>query len=103
MVDAVREVCAKLQWRLHYAVCVKTHVHVIVSWKPYKDWRDVHDRIKRVIGLKLARHEGTKGRPWLSEGRDAKQVRDRKHFEHLMTSYLPNHRGHTWHERQTGH
>lgn len=102
LVEATREVCGNLKWRLHYVVCVRTHVHIVVSWQPFKDWRDVHDRMKRLLGLKLARHEKTVGRSWLSKGRDAVPVKNVGHFEHLMTKYLPDHHGATWHERMPG-
>jgi hypothetical protein len=100
IVEAIREVCERLGVRLHYVVTVSTHAHAVVSWTGGYTWDEVHDRIKRICGLKLARLMKTKGRRWFSEGRDSNRVKDRGHFEHLMTKYLPDHHGVTWNERK---
>jgi hypothetical protein len=100
VVDAIREVCDRLGVRLHYAVAVSTHAHAVVSWTGGYTWEEVHDRIKRICGLKLAQFMKTNGRPYFSEGRDSNRVKNRGHFETLMTRYLADHDGVTWHERQ---
>jgi len=39
-------------------------------------------------------------RKWFSGGASRKRVRDRDHFDYLMTDYLPSHRGAFWREHQ---
>lgn len=98
VVDAICEVATTIGVQLHYAVCVSTHAHPLVSWCGGYTWEQVHDRMKRVCALKLARAYGTRGRPYFSEGRDSNRVANRGHFEHLMARYLPDHHGVTWTE-----
>lgn len=97
VVNAIKEVCVNKMYQLYYAVAVSTHAHAVVGWSEDTIIQTtVHDTLKRIIGLKLARHARVADRRWLSRGRDAKPVRTRKHFFHLVTNYLPDHRGVTF-------
>ncbi|HEX8323030.1 MAG TPA: hypothetical protein VF595_03875 [Tepidisphaeraceae bacterium] len=100
VVDAVQEVCSRIDIKLYYAVCVSTHAHALVGWKDAREHDVIYDRIKRIMGYKLSKAEGVVGRRWLAARRAGKQVRDEKHFKRLMIDYLPNHRGITWADRQ---
>lgn len=48
--------------------------------------------VKRVGGYRLAKAAAMHGRKWFSHGWDVTPVRGRKHFNHLMHTYLPKHR-----------
>jgi hypothetical protein len=95
VVDAIAEVCSNLKTDLYYAVAVSTHAHAVAECANV-DPLKLHDTMKRIIGLKLARFCGVEGRTWLSRGRDLKPVRDVKHLEHLLYVYLPGHHGATF-------
>jgi len=95
VVDACSEVCRNLGIALYYAVCVNTHCHVLVGWRGDRVWTILHDRMKRVVAMKLAKAEGVSGRRWLVLRRSGEAVIEPKHFAHLMTEYLPGHFGYT--------
>ncbi len=96
VVDACIEFCQTISARLYYGVCVDTHVHPLVGWTDDREWGRIHDRLKSVIALKLARSEGVKDRRWLASGRSGERVETSEHFGHLMTVYLPDHVGYTY-------
>jgi len=100
-VAAVREIAKDHPWRLHYVYAGATHVHVLLSWRTFIDWNEVRVAIKRRLGKRLSEAAELPG-PWFVRGgKDSRKgVTDRKHFDHLMTEYLPKpaHRG--WHWRE---
>jgi hypothetical protein len=96
IVAASREIATNINARIYYAVCVDTHCHVLLGWHDERDWTALHDRMKRIIALKLGRAEGVRGRRWLTQRRSSEQVQTPDHFAHLMTVYLPDHRGRTY-------
>ena len=96
VVDAYVEVASNLDLRLYYAVCVDTHAHPLVGWRDDREWTYIHDRLKSIIALKLGEAERVKGRRWLTARRIGEQVSESEHFAHLMTVYLPDHRGYTY-------
>lgn len=99
VVHAALEVGRTIGIDVHYAVCVSTHAHVVVGWRDGRSWEQLYDRMKRIIGFKLAKAEGVPGRRWLAARRAGKRVQDARHLRHLMTVYLPGHRGVTWVDR----
>lgn len=48
-------------------------------------------RMKQKMGQAIAKSEQTTGRHWFSRGWDMTPVRNRAHFDYLVTSYLPKH------------
>lgn len=94
----VFDACRRRGWRLHIAACEPTHMHCLISWRGEDDWRDVSTRLKNLASTMLGRVLGEKGRNWFTRGSSRKRVRDREHFDHLMRTYLPSHRGLCWRE-----
>lgn len=92
IIDAVRQSCEARNWRLHQVCATSTHVHILISWRGFIDWKHTSDTLKRHVGIALSKALGRRG-PWFSRGQSAKRVTDRAHFNHLMRTYLPNHRG----------
>lgn len=100
IIAAMHDLCASKPWRLHAVVAVWTHVHVIVSWGSFHDAKRGRAVVKRAITTWLRDRSGEDCK-WLAGGGSIKRVRDRRHFEHLMTQYLPDHRkygGRQWYE-----
>lgn len=84
--------------RVHAVVTDEKHIHLITSWHDTeRGWMQTRSSFKKslTIGLK-ASHDAKR---WLSRGASRKQVNDRLHFDYLVNSYLPNHRGWKWDER----
>ena len=92
IIDGCRDICHRRGWRLHQVVVVSSHVHALVSWRDRATtWHVARDTIKRLLGWMLAKHTSLTGRKWFSRGGSRKRVRDRDHFNYLMTDYLPKH------------
>jgi hypothetical protein len=78
------------------------HLHALVGWRAYVDWKDVSDGLKRRLGAALSKALDRKG-PWFSRGASRKRVCDRTHFNDLMHEYLPRHVGAYWREIEAEH
>lgn len=94
--------------RLHACATCPTHVHVLISFGSpacecgvSKHCRrgcaartraeEIVARMKRKMGLAVAKREGTRGKKWFSRGWDLSPVRKRDHFDYLVEVYLPDH------------
>ncbi|MEX0774362.1 MAG: hypothetical protein WD042_01475 [Phycisphaeraceae bacterium] len=100
IIDAARGVCRRKNWRCHADVAVWSHFHVVVSWRQFVDARRARTVLRRAITVEL-RDRQNQRRPWLSRGESTKRVRDRRHLDHLVKTYLPTHRrygGKQWSE-----
>ncbi|MCC7147378.1 MAG: transposase [Phycisphaeraceae bacterium] len=100
LVWIAHDVCQRQGWRLHAMATDPTHVHLVVSWRGDPSWQKVARRIKNVGSLALGRRFSKSSGHWFSRGGSRKRVNDRAHFEHLVRSYLPSHRGRYWREGQ---
>ena len=84
-------------WRLEAAGFDPTHAHLIISWKTFTSWEKVDQRLKNLLSLKLNRRRGITGKRWFVRRHSApRRVRNRKHFDYLLTEYLPDHPGICW-------
>jgi len=93
LIAAAREMSQHKAYRLHAIVANPSHVHVLASWGGQEtQWSHVAHTFKRILGMKLSKAHATTGRRWFSRGGSRKRVRDREHFDHLVSSYLPKHR-----------
>jgi REP element-mobilizing transposase RayT len=98
LIETGRDVCKRREWRLHGASVDATHLHMLVSWQGYRAWSDVRGKIRNIMSLELSKQIGPVGRPWFSREGSRKHVTDRRHFDHLMQTYLPKHCGLQWYE-----
>jgi hypothetical protein len=78
----------------HFISTEVTHVHVLVGWRDARTWLRMRSSIKgsitRYLNNQIARRE------WFVEGGSRKRVKDREHFDYLVATYLPRHRGWKW-------
>lgn len=98
VIDELKCSCTKQTWQLHFVSTDITHVHALVSWRSNQTWMQVRTSLKSSLSRNLNREHGK--RPWFSEGASRKQVRDEKHFNHLVKTYLPKHTGLKWQEKR---
>ena len=91
IVDAVCRHCDALDYELYAVVTDQTHVHVLVGCKTYKAWGAVQRGLKSAISRGL--NAELQPQQCLSRGANCKRIVDKSHFDHLMTHYLPSHRG----------
>jgi REP element-mobilizing transposase RayT len=97
IVAGSRNICESKGWHLHRVEVIESHAHLLVSWRSFQEWKSVRNTLKRCLGAELSKAFDKKG-PWFSRGSSRKRVRDRKHFDHLVQHYLPNHNGTFWQE-----
>ncbi|MDB5322896.1 MAG: hypothetical protein JWN40_4527 [Phycisphaerales bacterium] len=105
----IQECAIEKQIKLHACSTTPTHVHPLISFQspactcgasaahchkncPAKTRADdVTTRMKRKMGQQLAKLKQTSGRPYFSRGWDTRPVKNKKHFDYLVTEYLPKH------------
>lgn len=92
------DACNNRTWRLHAVAFEPTHTHILVSWQSADTWQVVRKKLKNLISWALSREFGRAGRRWMVRGASRKRVRDRSHFDYLVTTYLPRHGGLFWRE-----
>jgi REP element-mobilizing transposase RayT len=96
MIDALQEACSFQDLRGHYVATESTHVHILVSWNTNKTWEDVRRGLRNSLTRQVNR--AFEKREWFSKQPSRKRVADRKHFDYLVETYLPRHRGLKWRE-----
>lgn len=95
MLASVLETSTRIACRVHGVATDPTHIHLLTSWvDPSAAWQAKRNSFKRWITGKL-RGE-LEGRRWFSRGASRKRVLDQEHFDYLMATYLPQHRGWKW-------
>jgi hypothetical protein len=98
LIISTRAICQSKGWRLHQVRATTTHVHALVSWRHFAEWKSVSNTLKRCLGAELSKSLDRRG-PWFSRSSSRKRVCDERHFEYLMDDYLPKHGGAFWSER----
>ncbi len=91
LIDELLNNADKQSIRLHYVATDATHVHVLVSWKEFRPWEKVRLSIKSSLTRCLNRK--LKPRTWFAENASRKRVKDQRHFDYLVATYLPKHGG----------
>jgi REP element-mobilizing transposase RayT len=94
----VWDACQNRTWRLHAVAFEPSHVHILVSWSSAHTWQTVRRKLKNLIGWSLSKAFHQSGQRWLVRGGSRKRIRDRRHFDHLVSTYLPRHGGMFWKE-----
>jgi REP element-mobilizing transposase RayT len=93
-INTIRTAVSDIDCRLHFVATEPTHIHVLVSWNGGRTWQRNRNSIKKSVTIALKNQ--FRDRPWFSEGASRKRVRDRRHFNYLLTKYLPAHGGWKW-------
>ena len=94
----IHDCCCRRQWRLHFVASESSHIHLLMSWRDRSQWKDVSTRVKDLASRALGQISGEQGRKWFVRRSSRKRVKNRKHFDYLVTNYLPSHRGLKWKE-----
>jgi hypothetical protein len=97
LIDEVRIACEKQRYRGHCVATEPTHVHALVSWTDEREWLKIRSGLKTSLTMRLNR-DVKRRKHWFVDSASRKQVKDHKHFDHLVTEYLPSHRGWKWRE-----
>ncbi len=84
------------RFRLHGVATELTHAHLLVSWHDERSFAQVRRGLRESLTRRL--NADANRRRWIVRGGSRRRVLDRKHFDHLMNSYLPKHSGWKWRE-----
>ncbi len=98
LVVGTYDICRRRGWRFHGGGNDNTHTHALISWNEFVDWQEARDKLKNLLSLFLGRWMGIEGRTWFVEGGSRKRVTTRSHFDYLLDTYFPDHRGIYWRE-----
>jgi hypothetical protein len=85
------------RYRVHYLATEPTHLHALVSWADDRPWLKIRSGLKASLTRRLNCDVNRRDK-WFVENASQKQVKDDEHFDHLVNSYLPSHRGWKWRE-----
>jgi hypothetical protein len=94
IIDTVLESRSKQGFECYYIATEVSHAHLLVGWCDERTWRRMRSIIKSSLTRALSDTFGR--REWFVEGGSRKRVKDRKHFEYLVSKYLPQHGGWKW-------
>jgi len=86
------------RFRLHAVATEPSHLHALMSWPDDRSPARINDSMKKSLTICLKKNIAE--RIWFSKGGNERHVKDLKHFEYLMTEYLPSHSGWKWDERR---
>ncbi|MEM9352232.1 MAG: hypothetical protein AAGA92_04395 [Planctomycetota bacterium] len=96
IVETLQQSCPRLEAHCHAIATDASHVHTLVSWTHDRPWESISKSLKTSLTRTL--NDQLSRRRWFSNGSSRKRVKDREHFEYLVTKYLPSHRGVCWTE-----
>jgi hypothetical protein len=88
---SILESRAKQSFDAHFIATDPTHVHLLLAWRDSRTWLRMRSSIKRSQSHRLNMELGR--RDWFVEGGSRKRVKDREHYDYLVTHYLPKHTG----------
>lgn len=89
------QVAAKFQrLRVHFLATEPTHLHALVSWTDGRPWHTVRAQLRASLTRRMNRE--LRRRTWFGESASRRAVVDQEHFDHLVSSYLPDHGGWKW-------
>jgi REP element-mobilizing transposase RayT len=95
LVEELTKSCKLITCRMHAGTTQESHIHGLVSWKYERGWLSVRNSLKTSLTKRLKK---IAPRLALSRGASRKHVKTRRHFDHLMRTYLPDHSGVGWFE-----
>jgi len=94
MLQTLRAAEQPVNITIHGIVCTPTHVHALISWRHDRGWKSLRTALQSAMTRRL--NERFARRTRFAANASRKRVRDRRHFDHLILKYLPDHRGEQW-------
>jgi hypothetical protein len=90
------DVCKRRGWRLHGVGTDPLHFHWVVSWNEFLPCTKSGASRKTSSVFCSTGSPGKRGADGSSRDGSRKRVIDDAHLKHLLTRYLPDHRGLFW-------
>jgi hypothetical protein len=94
VIDAVLESHEKQRFQCYYIATEDTHAHILIGWRDERLWRTLRAILKS--SLSRALNKSFRRREWFAEGTSRKRLKNRTHFDYLISKYLPKHKGWKW-------
>jgi REP element-mobilizing transposase RayT len=94
----VWDLCQRRAWRLHTIAFDPSHVHILLSWRDETPMPQVFRKTKNLMSRELGLRCRPKRKHWFGKFGSKQRVREQAHFDHLINSYFPRHRGLVWRE-----
>jgi REP element-mobilizing transposase RayT len=94
-IEELQVAFSKQGCRGHFIATDPSHIHILISWRDERPWQKMRSGLKQSLSRRL---KSVEPREWFCEGGSRRRVMERKHFDHLMSNYLPSHRGWKWRE-----
>lgn len=99
LIAITQQACECQLLRLHGIATDTSHIHILISWSDRsKPIARIRQNLKQSLTRQL--NERIRRAQWFSRGGSQKRVSDREHYDYLMNTYLPSHRGLGWFEGQ---
>jgi REP element-mobilizing transposase RayT len=98
IIEAVLDAAPHQRFRAHFVATESTHAHVLVSWPDDRKFMTLRTSIKSSITRRL--NQDFQRQRWLEEGASRRQVNNQEHFDYLIVTYLPEHRGWKWNDEK---
>jgi hypothetical protein len=92
--DAVIDSQDKQRFEAYYIATDITHAHMLLGWRDVRTWLHMRSIVKSSQSRRLNTAFGRRG--WFVEGGSRKRVRERRHFDYFVQTYLPRHTGWKW-------
>jgi hypothetical protein len=90
IIESAREASAFQGYRFFET----THVHLLVSWSIQRGWLAVRTGLRQSLTRKL--NAQIERREWFASAGSRRRVMNRRHFQHLITTYRRKHQGLHW-------
>jgi REP element-mobilizing transposase RayT len=97
MIEEAQIASQRQRYRVHFIATETTHLHVLLSWPDERPWLKIRNGLKSSLTRRL--NKEIQFRRWFVESASRKRVKDQSHFDHLVSQYLPSHRGLKWSEK----
>lgn len=99
LLDEFLTACDRQSYQPHAAAADKSHLHILVAWRTTRAWLRVRAGLQHSMSRRLNRDFGK--RTWFVAHPSRKRVKDRAHYDYLVNTYFPRHRGWKW-DRKRG-
>lgn len=94
LIETARGAGGFLDAVIHAAFAEPSHFHVLASWRHSREWKSMRSSIRSALTRAMNQRFGK--RDWFADTPSRKWVKDRAHFDFLVTQYSQKHRGAVW-------
>lgn len=90
------DICKTRGWTFYGGATDNTHFHALIGSHEEVTAEEMSQKLKNLLSLFLGRLKSIRGHKWFVHDDGICRVKDREHFDHLLTVYFPKHSGVVW-------